>query len=148
MDGSSADWKPSSRRPRHEPWPKPAFWVALRRGAAGKCPICGAGQAFQGYLRITPHCGHCAAPLGSVRADDAPPYFTIMIVGHIIVPLMLWTERHYAPSVLLYALIFLPLTTALAMALLRPVKGATLGLMMRLGLSDTHDPSQDPPDRR
>lgn len=146
MDGSPATWQPSSRTPKPEPWPRPEFWTAIRRGVAGKCPICGVGHAFQGYLRIVPQCSHCAAPLGSVRADDAPPYFTILIVGHIVVPLMLWAERNHAPSMLAYALIFLPLTTVLSLALLRPVKGATLGLMMRLGLSD-RDHGPDPLDR-
>jgi uncharacterized protein (DUF983 family) len=81
-----------------------------------------------------------------VRADDAPPYFTIFIVGHIVIPLMLIAERDYAPSPWTMAAIFLPLTLVLTLALMRPVKGATVGLMMRLGITG-REQGPDVPDR-
>jgi uncharacterized protein (DUF983 family) len=100
------------------------------RGASGKCPNCGGAKLFRGYLKVVPACAACAAPVGLARADDAPPYFTILVVGHIVVPLMLWLERAYAPPVVVQTAIWVPITLALALALLRPIKGATVGIMV------------------
>jgi len=121
--------------------PLPTLPVAIGRGFSNRCPGCGRGHLFQGYLRVTPVCSHCAAPLGLARADDAPPYFTILLVGHIVVPTMFMVDRFYSPPVWLLAAIFLPLTLALSLLLLRPIKGGTVGLMLTLGLlkSDTDD---------
>ena len=62
------------------------------------------------------------------RADDAPPYFTIVIVGHIVVPLLMTVELTYAPPLWLHLLLWLPLTAILSLALLPCVKGAIVGL--------------------
>jgi uncharacterized protein (DUF983 family) len=83
---------------------------------------------------VVPQCEHCGAPLGLARADDAPPYFTILIVGHIVIPTMLITQKLYDPSNLVLAAIFLPLTVVLSIGLLRPVKGATVGLMLSFNM--------------
>jgi uncharacterized protein (DUF983 family) len=82
-------------------------------------------------------CDHCAAPLGLVRADDAPPYFTILIVGHIVVPAMLIMQKMADPSIWLLSAIFVPLTVILAIGLIRPVKGATVGLMLSFNMLQT-----------
>ncbi len=107
----------------------------MGRGLRGLCPACGVGHAFRGYLRVVENCPHCAAPLGSLRADDAPPYFTIFIVGHLLVPLLYGVEVQFRPELWVLAAIFLPASLVMTLALLRPVKGATLGLMLRLGLA-------------
>ncbi len=112
----------------------PPLPVALARGALCRCPACGEGKLFQGYLRVAPQCRHCGAPLGLARADDAPPYFTILLLGHILVPTMFLVERGWQPSMWLEAAIFLPLALVLSLLLLRPVKGATVGLMLALGM--------------
>ncbi len=116
------------------PWPVPPMLTALGRGVRGLCPVCGQTRAFSGYLTVVPQCLVCGTPLGEVRADDAPPYFTIFIVGHIVVGAMFAVDRAYAPPYWLQAVIWLPVTVILALLLLRPVKGATLGLMLKLGI--------------
>jgi len=108
--------------------------TALKRGFLCQCPACGQGNLFNGYLKVVRECAGCGAPLGSARADDAPPYFTIFIVGHIVGPLLLMVERAAAPSMLVMSLIFLPLTLVLTLGLLRPVKGATVGAMVTLDM--------------
>lgn len=108
--------------------------VALARGARGRCPACGQRPLFQGYLRVTPECVQCGAPLGLARADDAPPYFTILLLGHILVPLMILAERDWHPPVWLETAIVLPLAVVLCLLLLRPIKGATVGAMLTLGM--------------
>ena len=83
---------------------------------------------------MVPECRNCGAPLGLARADDAPPYFTILIVGHIVIPAMLILQRTQDPPHWLMSVIFIPLTLFLALGLLRPIKGGTVGLMLRLNL--------------
>lgn len=119
------------------PWPVPPLGTALLRGLRARCPACGERDLFQGYLRVVPACSNCGAPLGLARADDAPPYFTIVAVGHIIVPGMLLLERAETPPLWVHAAIWVPLTLVLSLALLRPIKGATVGLMLKLGLMKT-----------
>jgi uncharacterized protein (DUF983 family) len=126
-------WQPD-RTPRLPPWPVPSLFTAIGRGLTGRCPVCGKGRLFDGFLRVVSECEHCHAPLGLARADDAPPYFTILIVGHIVIPLMLITQRQYDPSTWLMTAIFVPLTLVLSVGLLRPVKGATVGLMMAFNM--------------
>ncbi len=124
------DWQPD-RAAASAPAP---LLTAIGRGLTGRCPACGEGHAFAGYLKVATACAVCGAPLGRARADDAPPYFTILIVGHIVVPLMLLMERVGHPPDWEVGAIFLPLTAILCLALLRPVKGAVLGAMVSLGM--------------
>ncbi len=126
-------WQPD-RTPRPPPWPVPSLFTAIGRGLMGRCPACGKGRIFDGFLRVVAECDHCGAPLGLARADDAPPYFTILIVGHIVIPSMLVVQKVYEPSNLVLSAIFLPLTLVLALGLLRPVKGATVGLMLSFNM--------------
>lgn len=124
----------ADRAPKRTAWPQPPLPVAMARGAAGRCPACGESRLFAGFLRVSADCPHCHAPLGEVSADDAPPYFTIFIVAHVVIGLMVLVEQLRAPPLWVYAATFLPFTLALTLALMRPVKGATVGLMLHLGL--------------
>jgi len=132
-------WQPD-RATALPPWPMPPFGTAIARGFLGRCPACGQTHLFNRFLRVVPECRNCGAPLGLVRADDAPPYFTILIVGHIVVPAMLIMQREDNPPQWLLWAIFVPLTLVLAVGLLQPIKGATVGLMLRLNLLKS-DPS-------
>src|SRR5690242_16203896 len=85
-------WEPD-RATKPNPWPMPTLATAIGRGLRGHCPACGKGRIFNGFLKVVGACRECAAPLGLARADDAPPYFTILIVGHIIIPLLFIVER-------------------------------------------------------
>jgi uncharacterized protein (DUF983 family) len=131
-------WQPN-RDKTPTPWPMPPLGTALGRGLMCRCPSCGKTHLFNGYLRVTTACANCGAPLGSARADDAPPYFTILVVGHIVVPLMLWMQKAADPSTLTLTLVFVPLTILLVLGLLRPIKGATVGLMLRLNMLKPED---------
>ncbi|MGH7043295.1 MAG: DUF983 domain-containing protein [Acetobacteraceae bacterium] len=112
---------------------------ALLRGVTGRCPVCGRGHAFNGYLAVAPECRACGALLGDALVDDAPPYFTVVLVALLVVPLILTWERLGSPPDWRVAALFLPLAVALAMALLRPVKGATLGAVVAFGLMKQPD---------
>lgn len=129
-------WQPDRTTPK-PPWPVPSLATALGRGLLGRCPVCGEGRLFDGFLRVVPQCEHCTAPLGLARADDAPPYFTILIVGHIVIPAMLIMQIQADPPTWLLSAIFVPLTVILAIGLIRPIKGATVGLMLSFNMLKT-----------
>jgi uncharacterized protein (DUF983 family) len=124
----------TSQRETDAQRPRSPVLAALGRGLAGRCPACGQGQLFAGYLRLVPACAACGAPLGRIRADDAPPYFTIFLAGHVLVPPMLWMQRLHQPEPWVTMAIWLPVFVILTAALLRPVKGAVVAWMMRLGI--------------
>jgi uncharacterized protein (DUF983 family) len=119
-------WTPAQDAPGHA-LPHRPLWPAMKRGFLCRCPSCGKGRLFGRYLKVTPNCASCGEDLSHQRADDAPPYFTIVIVGHIIVPLVLWVETNYHPDVTLQLMVWLPLTVLLSLVLLQPIKGAVVG---------------------
>jgi uncharacterized protein (DUF983 family) len=83
---------------------------------------------FRRYLKVADQCPSCGEALHHHRADDAPPYFTIAIVGHIVVGLVLAVEMAYRPPLWLHAAMWLPLTVILALIALPPIKGALVAL--------------------
>lgn len=124
------------------PAPRAPIGVAMTRGVLGRCPCCGQGRLFSGYLRVVDACESCGTPLGHMRADDAPPYFTIFIAGHLLLPGVFWIEKAYQPAMWIHMAVWLPLFAIVCTLLLRPVKGATLAWMMRLGLTgNEHGPA-------
>lgn len=109
---------------------KQAMW----RGARSQCPACGHKNIFARYLKIRDHCENCGLHLGGHQADDAPPYFTIFIVGHVIVPVALIVERAYMPPLYVHALVFCILSVIVSLISLPIVKGAIVGLQWALRL--------------
>ena len=103
-------------------------WSSLLRGFLQRCPACGVGRLYRAYLKVQEDCPHCGEALHHQRADDAPPYFTILIVGHLIVPLVLMLEQQAHPAIWVHYALWLPLTLALTFALLPRIKGAIVGL--------------------
>lgn len=103
--------------------PSTAMW----RGFCGRCPNCGSGRLFRAFLKVVDACPACGEELHHHQADDAPAYFVILIVGHIVVPLALSIEIAYAPPYWLHVALWGPLTIGLALGLLQPVKGAIVG---------------------
>lgn len=124
---------------------KQAMW----RGACGKCPACGKGHIFAKYLKVVDTCDNCGEALHHQRADDAPPYFTIFIVGHIVIPLVFIVERVWQPPYWVHAALWLPLILGLTFGLMPIVKGAVVGLQWAIGMhgfgfeQDTEE-SRDP----
>lgn len=123
--------------------PRP-FWRALARGLGCRCPHCGEGRLFAGFLSVAPACEACGEDLSHQRADDAPPYFVIFITGHIVVPLSLSVEFNFAPPYWLHLVIWLPLTLILAIGLLRPVKGAVVAAQWALRMHGFGEDSELP----
>jgi uncharacterized protein (DUF983 family) len=125
---------------------QPSMLTMVRRGVMNRCPNCGEGKVFQGFLRVVPECEVCRAPLGQLRADDAPPYIVIFLTGHLLFPPIFWIEKAYEPPMLLQMAVWLPLFAVICTLLLRPAKGAVVGWMMRLGFADEDSPHRWPTD--
>ena len=108
------------------------WWRAMLRGFSRKCPSCGKGNLYHKFLKISDTCPSCGEELHHHRADDAPPYFTIFIVGHILLPGIIVVEKLWRPEIWIHMSIWLPLTILLTLWLLPRVKGAVLGLQWAL----------------
>ena len=89
---------------------------------------------FRAYLKVADRCEVCGEELHHHQADDFPAYLVIVIVGHIVVPLVLWVETHFTPSYWVHAATWIPLTLGLALGLLQPVKGMVVALQWRMGM--------------
>jgi uncharacterized protein (DUF983 family) len=108
-------------------------WQAMKRGFMGKCPHCGEGKIFHAYLKVSDACPACGEELHHQRADDAPPYMTIFVVGHIIGAGMLIVEEHNdALPIWIHATVWPILTLILCLSLLPRIKGGLIGLQWAL----------------
>ena len=106
----------------------------MKRGFRCRCPRCGEGKLFRAFLKVDDNCSVCGLDFTPHRADDLPAYLVIVIVGHIVVPVVLWIETNYSPPVWLQLAIYLPFT-------LRRVAGAAAagqGRRGRLAMGAAH----------
>jgi uncharacterized protein (DUF983 family) len=101
---------------------------SILRGLCCRCPACGVGRLFPRFLKLAPVCASCGEELYHARPDDAPPYFVILIVGHIVVPLMLVVEEVFAPALWVTSTVSVVAACLLAVALLPSTKGAIVGV--------------------
>ena len=107
--------------------------TGVLRGLVCRCPNCGEARLFSRYLTVRSPCPVCKIDNTKFASDDLPPYLTIVVVGHIVVPAFLWFDGRYAPELSVEALIWLPLSIALSLALLPSMKGASIGLAWASG---------------
>ena len=103
-------------------------WQAIRKGLRGRCPNCGEGKMFRSYLKVNDACPHCGEELFHQRADDAPPYMTIFVVGHIIGTFMIFVEEYWPDApIWLHAMVWPTITLILSLWLLPIIKGGLIG---------------------
>jgi uncharacterized protein (DUF983 family) len=112
--------------------PRRPVLPAMLRGLRKRCPNCGQGRSMVRYLKVNAECPNCGEDLSHHRADDAPPYLTIVVVGHIVVPMILFVETRWPLATATHLAIWLPLTLLLSLALLPAMKGAVVGLQWAL----------------
>lgn len=101
---------------------------AMLRGWRGRCPACGSGPLFRGYLAVRDSCPVCGEALHHHRADDGPAYLTILIVGHVLGPALLWVFVAFRPDPLVLASIFSVASVAMCLFLLPRIKGVLIGI--------------------
>ena len=117
------------------PLPKaPSRFTAMKRGFLGRCPECGEGRMFGKFLKVNDHCACCGTEFHHHRADDLPPYIVMFIVGHVIGYGILMSETRFEVPLAVQIAVWPPLTLALCLVLLQPVKGAVVGLQYALGM--------------
>ena len=100
---------------------------AMRRGLAGRCPNCGKGRLFAGYLTVVETCAVCGDPLGRYRAADGPAFFTMSIIGLLLIPVLGFGFVAFRSDPLTLALVVTVSIGALTLIVLRLVKGAFIG---------------------
>lgn len=106
--------------------------TAMTRGLAQTCPACGEGTLYAKYLKVEPACPACGEEMHHQRADDAPPYFTMVVVAHVVIAGLLILEKAYAPPTWVQLAIWLPTTVLMSLWLLPRIKGALVGLQWAL----------------
>jgi uncharacterized protein (DUF983 family) len=102
--------------------------VPIGRGLRGRCPRCGEGKLFQGFLGLRPRCEQCGLDFSFADAGDGPAVFVILIGGAIVVFAALMTEVVYQPPYWVHAALWLPLILIVTLAPLRPIKGLLIAL--------------------
>ena len=101
---------------------------AMLRGWRRRCPACGEGRMFEGYLKVRPACPSCGEDLSHHRADDGPAYLTILLVGHLLAPVILFMFMTWRPSPWIMASVLSVACVSLSLALLPRMKGLVVGV--------------------
>lgn len=108
-----------------------AIWPPVdpvRAGLRGRCPRCGEGRLFSGFLAIDRRCGNCGLDYSFADAGDGPAVFVILIIGFIVVALALWVEVTLAPPLWVHFMLWVPLAVVLCLVALRLTKGLLVTL--------------------
>jgi uncharacterized protein (DUF983 family) len=113
----------------------PNLWAGLRRGIARKCPACGKGQLFQGYIAVIPTCSVCANDNEQYPSDDFAPYVTIFLVLHLMIPILFTADRTWDMSIGFEMTLALPLFAIATLLLLPVAKGAVIGFAWARGVT-------------
>jgi len=124
------------------PWSKRAVGVSMLRGLRGRCPNCGEGRLFYRYLKVEPVCQSCGHDLDRYPADDGPAYFTVLLVGHLVIVPFLILGGAWIWKAPLWVLIpsSLAAVGAITLTALPVIKGAVVGLLYALDINrgDAH----------
>jgi len=97
-------------------------------GMGGRCPRCGEGKMFKGFITVADKCEHCGLDFKFADSGDGPAIFVMLIAGFIIVGAALWLDVAYEPPMWVFLVIFLPLTLVVCLGMLRPLKGVLVAL--------------------
>lgn len=110
-------------------------WPLILRGLRRRCPKCGKGRIFKGYLSIHGACPECHESFKGIRTDDAAPWATILLVGHLVAPIVPVAIK-YDISTLSLTLILVGWVLFLALTILPLMKGVFVGLNWRFNIRD------------
>ena len=112
-------------------------------GLTCRCPNCGEGALFEGFLRVSPRCEACGLDLRAADSGDGPAVFIVLIVGMIACFGALITEVAYHPPAWVDLVIWLPLTVILTAVLIRPFKGVMLAMQFHHKASEARHDDRD-----
>lgn len=108
-------------------------WLGVKRGLRQRCPECGEGRLYRKYLKVQCPCEACGHDNLQYPSDDAPPYITIFLVGHLVIAPMLFFNFIWTANLWLVLFTTLPLLLVLTLVILPFVKGGAIGAMWALG---------------
>ena len=108
---------------------------SMWRGLMCRCPNCGEGKLFAGYLTVAPECDACGEDFTGEEAHDLPPYVTVFIVGHVVVTLLMVAEANTDWSLVTHLVVWSLATLVMCFAMMKPVKGAVVGLQWALRMA-------------
>jgi len=100
----------------------------ISSGLKGRCPRCGEGRLFKGYIAMPERCGVCGLDYSFADSADGPAVFVILIIGFIVCGLALWMEVSYGPPLWLHLILWIPLILILGLPTLRMLKGVLINL--------------------
>lgn len=109
----------------------PSLASTIISGLAGRCPACGRGKMFTGYLTLVPRCSVCGLDYSFADSGDGPAVFVILVTGFIVVGAALFVEMAYAPPYWVHAALWGPLAILLPLLLLRSFKGVLIALQYK-----------------
>jgi uncharacterized protein (DUF983 family) len=115
----------------------PSVW---HTGLRGRCPSCGDGPLFDGFLTVVERCAVCGTDLRAQDSGDGPVAFITLIAGAVVVIAGLVVEVKYGWPIWLHMAVWLPLAAALSVAMMRPLKGLTIALQYKHRRSDFERP--------
>ena len=95
----------------------------IATGLKGRCPRCGEGRLFDGFLKLAPRCRACGLDFSFADSADGPAVFIILFVGFVIAGGALLVEIAYSPPMWVHIVLWGPLVLILCLGLLRPLKG-------------------------
>lgn len=115
--------------------PKP---LPILMGLACRCPRCGKGRLFHGFLSLRPRCEVCGLDYKFADSGDGPAVFVILLAGFIVVACALLVEFKYAPPLWVHAILWGPLIAATTLLPLRPMKGLMIALQFHHKAAEGH----------
>ncbi len=115
----------------------------IAAGLACKCPRCGRGALYDGFLSVAARCGTCGLDLEKADSGDGPAVFIIFILGFLVVPLALLLESQLAPPYWVHVAIWPVVILGGALGLLRPLKGLLIALQFHHKASEGGTTSYD-----
>lgn len=102
--------------------PQPNQVSALRAGLYGKCPRCGEGALFDGFLKLAPRCTACDLDYSFADPADGPAFFVMMVFAIPVTAFVIWIEMAFNPPLWVHLVTSLPFLLALCIPPLRPLK--------------------------
>lgn len=103
----------------------------IKSGITGRCPRCGEGKLFNGFLTLAPRCTACGLDYAFADSGDGPAAFVILIIGVIVVGLALWLDVNYAPPLWVHFILWVPLAIVLSLVAMRSFKGILINMQYR-----------------
>jgi uncharacterized protein (DUF983 family) len=116
--------------------PPVAHVSTVYAGLLGRCPRCGKGRLFRGFLAVRDKCSQCGLDFGFADSADGPAVFIMLIAGFIVTGAALITEIRYQPPLWVHAALWLPLGIGLPLLMLRPFKATLVALQYRFNAEE------------